>query len=85
MQNLSIQAASFESATRLRSALDPFQPELTKDTEGRYFVSVQLGSDSHVVEILDAIQDHLAKRAQDEPVSLLTVALDDRRYTVHDR
>jgi len=85
VQNLSVQAASFESATRLFNALAQFQPQLTKDGEERHYVSVQLGSDEHVVAVLDAIQNHLADRTQDDPVSSMTVTLEERRYTVHDR
>jgi hypothetical protein len=85
VQNLSVQATSFGSASRLFSALGEFQPELTKDGEGRFFVSVQLGSDTRVAGVLDAIRNHLAERQEDEPVSCVAVELDDRRYTVHDR
>jgi hypothetical protein len=85
VQDFSVEAASFESATRLFSALAQFEPELTTDEQGRFFVSVELGGDTRVVKILDTIQKHLAERKEDDPVSCVAVALDDRRYTVHDR
>jgi hypothetical protein len=80
-----MEAASFESATRLLATLSEFQPELTKNEEGRFFVSVEVDGDEHVVGVIDTIQSHLAGRVQDDLVSSMSVALDDRRYTVHDR
>jgi hypothetical protein len=38
-----------------------------------------------VLEVLDAIQQHLAERAEDNLISSLNVALNGRRYTLHDR
>jgi hypothetical protein len=67
------------------SAFAAFEPELTEDEQGRFFVSMELGSDTRVAGILDTIQNHLADRKEDDPVSCVAVALDDRRYTVHDR
>ncbi len=85
MQNLSIEAASDESARGLCMALARFRPRWTIEEDGRHFVSVELGSDGHVLEVFDAIQKHVADRVQGEPVSSLAVALDGHSYSVHDR
>lgn len=85
MQNLTIEAASDESARHLCRALAEYRPRWTTDDDGRHFVSVQLGSDGHVLEIFDAIQAHVTERMRGEPVSSVTVALDDSQYSVHDR
>jgi hypothetical protein len=85
MQNLSIEAATSESAWGLFGALVRFCPRWSKDDDGRYFVSVQLGSDKHALAVLDAIRTHLASCGQDVVVSSMTVALDGGNYTVRDR
>jgi hypothetical protein len=85
LQNLTIEAASDGSARSLSTALAEFRPRWTKDAEGRNFISVQLGNDGHVLAVFDVIQRHLAERAQDDPVSSFTVAVDGHRYSVHDR
>ena len=85
MQDFSVEAASLESATRLFGALAQFQPELTTDEQGRFFVSVELGGDTRVVGILDTVQNYLAERKEDDPLSCVAVALDGHRYSVHDR
>jgi hypothetical protein len=84
MQNLSIEAASSDSAWGLFGALVRFSPRWSKDDDGRYFVSVQLGSDKHVLAVLDALRTHVANCRQDV-VSSMTVAVDGGSYTVHDR
>jgi hypothetical protein len=55
MQMFTVQAATPASAAALYSALSPFHPELETDDEGRCSVSVALGSDRQVLEVLDAI------------------------------
>jgi hypothetical protein len=85
LQNLTIEAASDESARGLSTALAEFRPRWRKDVEGRNLISVQLGNDGHVLAVFDVIHGYLAERAQDDPVSSLTVAVDGHRYSVHDR
>jgi hypothetical protein len=80
---LTIQAATPLSAQGLCSALSPFNAELTTDDEGRSFVSVELGSDRQVVEVLNALQRHLDTRAEGTVVDSVVVALDERKYTMH--
>jgi hypothetical protein len=55
MQMFTVQAATPASAAALYSALSPFHPELETDDEGRCSVSVALGSDRQVLQVLDAI------------------------------
>lgn len=83
MQMFTIQAASPASAAALYNALSTFHPELETDNEGRCSVSVALGSDRQVVEVLNTIHDHLRSRADGDAVSSMVVALDDRHYTLH--
>jgi len=83
VQILTINAATGESAQALYRALSPFQPELDSDEQGAHSVSVELGSDKRVVEVLDAIQLFLAGRAAGTVTSSLTVALDGHDYTLH--
>jgi hypothetical protein len=85
LQNLTIEAASDESARSLSKALAEFRPRWTKDDEGRNFVSVQLGKDEHALAVFDVLQKHLVERAHGDPVPSLTVAVDGHRYSVHDR
>jgi hypothetical protein len=85
VQTLTIEAVTEQSGQALFHALSRFQPHWTKDEQGRYFVTVMLGSDERVLEVLDAIEGHLAERAEGDPASSLRVALDGRQYTLHDR
>ena len=79
MQTLTIQAATERSGQALFHALSRFQPHWSKDEQGRYFVTVMLGSDQRVLAVLDAIQHHLADRADGRgPVRM---ALDGQEYT----
>ncbi|MGE5274411.1 MAG: hypothetical protein ACM3QU_11740 [Verrucomicrobiota bacterium] len=83
MQTLAIQAVSERSGQALFDALSRFQPHWSKDEQGRYFVTVMLGSDQRVLEVLDAIQQHLAERA-DPNQGPVKMALDGRQYTLHE-
>jgi hypothetical protein len=64
-----VQAATPASAAALYSALSPFHPELETNDEGRCSVSVALGSDRHVVQVLDAIHEHLRSHGEDGTVT----------------
>ena len=87
MQSLSIEAASSDSALDLFDALLRFSPRWSRDEEGRHFVSVQLRSEAHVLVVLDTIRTHRGERAgvEEDPVRTVTVSVEDRRYSVHDR
>ena len=73
---LTILAVSPESAQNLCSALSAFHPDLTTDDEDRCFISFQL-SGNRATEVLDALQAYARSSGGDEPVSSLTVALDE--------
>jgi hypothetical protein len=75
---LTIKARSVESAGALYSALAQFRPELEDDEQGGLYVSVELGSDRRIVEVLDAIQLFRANRAAAAATSALTLELDSR-------
>jgi hypothetical protein len=83
MQRLTIQAATHLSAQGLYSALSDFHPELVVDDEDKFFVSVDLGSDRQVVEVLDALHRFLDSRAEETVVNSMVVSLDERHYTLH--
>ena len=80
MQRLTIQAASLWSAQGLYSALSEFRPDFTTDDDGTSFVSVDLGDDAHVAEILSAVQRFLDSRGDGVAVHSVLVSLDERRY-----
>jgi len=82
MQMLTIKAATQGSGRALYNALEEFHPELDQVEDGGYHVSVGLGSDRRVLEVLDAIQAFLADRAAGT-VDSMTVSLDGRDYTLH--
>jgi hypothetical protein len=81
MQMLTIQAATPESAQNLYNTLAEFHPELV-DQDGKWFVSVGLGSDRQVVQVLDAIHSFLDARSAGTPPDSVVVALDERKYTI---
>jgi hypothetical protein len=85
MQTLSIEATSSKSARRLFAVLSRFDPRWSTDEVGRYFVSVQLGSDKHQAAVLDTIDRHRLACAESDPVRSLTVSVDEPRYSIHDR
>jgi hypothetical protein len=84
VQTLTIEAATEASGQALFHALSRFQPHWTKDGQGRYFVTVMLGSDQRVLAVLEAIQQHLTERAEGDRESSFRLALDGRQYTLHD-
>jgi hypothetical protein len=79
VQVLTIKAVSAESAEGLYGALEEFQPVLEHEEDGGHFVSVQLGSDRRVLDVLDAIQSFLADRAAAVTSSAI-VEFDGRSY-----
>jgi hypothetical protein len=84
LQRLTIQPATHQSAQDLCSALSDFDPELGTDGEERYFVSVELGSDQRVVEVLNVLQQFVDSRVVGAVEQSVVVALDERRYTIRE-
>jgi hypothetical protein len=85
MQTISIEATSSASARRLFAVLFRFGPRWSMDEVGRYFVSVQLGSDEHQVVVLDTLETHRLACAESDPVRSVAVWVDEPRYSIHDR
>ena len=85
MQRLTIQAASRWSAQGLYSALSEFRPDFTTDDEGTCFVSVDLGDDGHVAEVLSTLQRFLDSRGDSVVAHSVLVSLDERRYRMRGR
>ena len=83
MQRLTIQAATHLSAQSLYSALSEFSPQFTVDDELQSFVSVDLGSDRQVVEVLDAVQRFVDARAEGAAMTSLLVAVNEKRYRLN--
>ena len=84
MQRLTIEAATHLSAQDLFGVLAEFNPALTVDDEtGRFFVSVDLGSDRRVVEVLNTVQRFVDMRAEGTAMNSLVVAVDERRYRLN--
>jgi hypothetical protein len=79
---LSTKAATAESGHALYNALQQFHPELDEDGTGDYYVSVGLGNDRQVIEVLNAIQAFLAHGAVGA-VESMSVSLDGRSYRIH--
>jgi hypothetical protein len=82
MQELTIRAASAESAAKLYSALSPFHPEIDVDEERRHFVRVALGRDREIIQILDTIQRFLGDRSGINESDWVSFALEGRDYTM---
>jgi hypothetical protein len=82
MQELTIQAASPESAASLYSALSQFHPEIDVDDDRRHFVRVALGGDGEIIQILDTIQRFLADRSGTNESDSVSFALGGRDYTM---
>jgi hypothetical protein len=82
MQELTIQAASPESAANLYSALSQFHPEIDVDDDRQHFVRVALGSDGEIIQILDTIQRFLADRSGTNGSDSVSFALGGRDYTM---
>jgi hypothetical protein len=81
VKSLTIEAKSAESAVRLAGALEQFHPELSGSDLTGFRITVQLGSESHVVAVLDALEDYVTARS-DGPAA---VELDGKHYRVHPR
>jgi hypothetical protein len=77
MQMLTIEAKSPESALAFLVALSEFHPTLMTDEAGRHLVSIQTGSERHVLEVLDAVRDHFAGRVRADAASTMTVGMND--------
>jgi hypothetical protein len=85
MQKLTIEAKSPESAIALLDALRLFGGTPATDDHGRYLISLEIGTDEHALEVLDAVREHFACRVGDAPLSVLAVGVEEDRYSVHDR
>ena len=79
MRAFTIKAKSLESAQSLFDALRRFDPALGGSPSDGYAVSVDVGeSDRRILDVLDAIHEHVEK-GHDQ----MRVELDGRQYTVH--
>jgi hypothetical protein len=83
MQRLTIEAATHLSAQNLYSVLSEFNPKFTVDDERGCFVSVDLGSDRQVVEVLNSVQRFVDARAEVAAMNSLLVAVDEKRYRLN--
>ena len=80
MQTLTIEAATPDSALALHQALLGFRAELRVTDDGRSYVEVALGqSDREIVDVLNAIEDHVTERA----AGPARVGLNGRAYALH--
>lgn len=80
MQTLTIKAVSLASARSFRDSLEGFQTELVESEHGTYLVNVNFsGGDREIVSVLDALQEHVTRRA-DGPA---TIGLAGRNYELH--
>ncbi len=80
MRNITIEAATPESALGLYQALAGFRAELRETEDGRRFIDVELrGGDREVVDVLNAVEDYVTRRS-DGPAR---VALNGRTYALH--
>lgn len=81
MEQLTIAAASRESAHELYAALERFHAELVESDEGDRIVVTFGGGDREIVDLLNAIEDYVTDRGK----SPARIKLNDRDYTVHPR
>jgi hypothetical protein len=79
MRAITVEARSFESARALQDALSEFHAKLIGTEDEGYRVSIELGAESQIIAVLDALEQHVAER-HDGPAR---VELDGRRYTMH--
>ena len=82
MQQLTIKAANH---SRRRISTAPYRrsiPELVTDEGGGCFVSVELGSERHTVEVLATLQEFMDSRAAGAVENSVVFSLDDREYTI---
>jgi hypothetical protein len=74
-----IKAKTLDSAQSLFDALRRFDPALGGTSSAGYSVSVDVGeSDRRILEVLDAIHEHVEKGH-----SLTRVEMDGRQYTIN--
>jgi hypothetical protein len=79
MRAFTIKAKTLESAQSLFEALRRFDPAMGGSPSDGYSVSVDVGeSERRILEVLDAIHEHVEKGH-----TLTRVELDGRAYTVH--
>jgi hypothetical protein len=78
MRAFVIKAKTRESAQSLFEALRRFDPAMGGSSRDGYFVSVDVGSSDRILEVLDAIHEHVEKGHR-----LTRVELDGRANTVH--
>lgn len=79
MRAFTIKAKSLESAQSLFEALRRFDPALGGSPREGYSVSVDVSeSDRRILEVLDAIHEHVEKGH-----TLTRVEVDGRAYSVH--
>ena len=77
MRAFTIKAKTLDSAQSLFDALRRFSPALAGTSSDGYSVSVDVGeSDRRILEVLDAIHEHVEKGH-----SLVRVQVDGRQYT----
>jgi hypothetical protein len=80
MQSLTIEAVTPDTAFALRDALSGFRAELRVTEEGRSYVEVTLGqNDRKFVEVLNAIEDYVTRRA----AGPAQIGLNGREYALH--
>jgi hypothetical protein len=78
MRSFTIMAKTRESAQSLFDALQRFDPSLGGSSRDGYFVSVDVGgNDRRILEVLDAIHEHVEKGH-----TLTRVEVDGRGYIV---
>jgi hypothetical protein len=79
MRAFMIKAKTRESAQSLFEALRRFDPALGGSSRDGYFVSVDVGgNDRRILEVLDAIHEHVEKGH-----SLTRVEIDGRQSTIN--
>lgn len=74
MRTIRLEAATPESGRALYSALSSFHPDFDVDHEGTCFVSVSFGSQEEMLDVFDAIQQHLGGGDDRIPTSVTTTA-----------
>jgi hypothetical protein len=65
MRTMTLEAATLESGRVLYSVLSSFHPDFDVDAAGRSFVSVSLGNQEELVEVLDTLRQHLGREGPD--------------------
>jgi hypothetical protein len=79
MRKLTIEAASPESARLFCDALASFKPESLDDGDGPPSVAVAIRGDSQLIEVLNAIEQHITARSEGPAV----VGLGGQKYRLH--